>query len=126
MAKKIVITLNDQATIRNMYQEAYNDAVNLINEATNFISTLQNSAILKDAPIEEQTKYMKAMTDMLKMKDNANKTKLDIARGLSEYSSKMNKGIKDEENELSFTKEDLDAVMKAAKQTTSVQNYKTK
>ena len=74
-----------------MLQESYNDAILLINEASRHISILENSTELKDAILEEKTKYTKAMTDLLKEKSNAIKLKISVANQLQNALTKLNK-----------------------------------
>ena len=91
MSKKINIQINDENSYRLLLQESYNDAILLINEASRHISILENSTELKDAILEEKTKYTKAMTDLLKEKSNAIKLKISVANQLQNALTKLNK-----------------------------------
>ena len=91
MTKKINIQLNDENSYRLLLQETYNDAILLINEASRHISILENSTELKEAILEEKTKYTKAMTDLLKEKSNAIKLKISVANQLQNTLNKLNK-----------------------------------
>lgn len=83
MAKYKVI-INSLDNVRDLLQEAYNQADEQLIQSQNEISKLANSTKLSDEIMESKAKYAKAMNDYLGMKDKSIAKKIEIARLLSD------------------------------------------
>jgi phosphoribosyl-dephospho-CoA transferase len=77
-AKRQIIAVNDNDSLRNVLQEVYNNVCNQINDAQKVINEVTAAASPED--VDEWVKVAKAKTDALKLKDSAIKTKLDIGK----------------------------------------------
>ena len=100
MAKYKVI-INSLDNVRDLLQEAYNQADEQIIQSQNEISKLAASTKLQDEIMESKAKYAKAMNDYLGMKDKAINKKIDIARLLTEickHNGDVNKAVAEETN----------------------------
>lgn len=87
MNKKIShyrIELNSAENVRELLQEIYQLANEQILQAQNEINKLASSSELKDEIMDSRVKYAKAVNDYMNMRDKAIKTKLDVARLLTE------------------------------------------
>lgn len=87
MNKKIShykIELNSAENVRDLLQEIYQLANEQILQAQNEINKLASSSELKDEIMDSRVKYAKAVNDYMNMRDKAIKTKLDVARLLTE------------------------------------------
>lgn len=83
MAKYKVI-INSLENVRELLQEAYNQADEQLIQSQNEISKLSNSTKLSEEIMESKAKYAKAMNDYLGMKDKSIAKKIEIARLLTE------------------------------------------
>ena len=83
MAKYKVI-INSLENVRELLQEAYNQADEQLIQSQNEISKLSSSTKLQEEIMEAKAKYAKAMNDYLGMKDKAISKKIEIARLLTE------------------------------------------
>lgn len=81
---KYKIVINSLENVRELLQEAYNQADEQLIQAQNEISKLSSSTKLSEEIMESKAKYAKAMNDYLGMKDKAINKKIDIARLLTE------------------------------------------
>ena len=87
MNKKIShykIELNSAENVRDLLQEIYQLANEQILQAQNEINKLASSSELKDEIMDSRVKYAKAVNENMNMRDKAIKTKLDVARLLTE------------------------------------------
>ena len=101
---KYKVVINSLENIRDLLQEAYNQADEQLIQSQNEISKLSNSTKLSEEIMESKAKYAKAMNDYLGMKDKSIAKKIEIARLLSEickHNGEVNKG--NEENTKSMT-----------------------
>lgn len=84
--KKQDVRINDTASLEGLLQETYNDALLQITEVQSVINELsanvnaETSRSDNDLTIEDLTKIAKEKGGLLKVKDSAIRTKLDIAR----------------------------------------------
>jgi hypothetical protein len=84
--KKQDVKINDSTSLEGLLQETYNDACLQITEVQSVINELSANVNLEagrqdnDLTIEDLTKIAKEKGGLLKVKDNAIRTKLDIAR----------------------------------------------
>lgn len=81
---KYKVVINSLENVRELLQEAYNQADEQLIQAQNEISKLSSSTKLSEEIMESKAKYAKAMNDYLGMKDKAINKKIDIARLLTE------------------------------------------
>lgn len=84
------VKLNSASKIEELLQEVYDQACRQINEIQNEINKLTNSTNLAadDFTMEDKAKYFKAIHDLNGDKNNAIKTKLDIAKFMGEIIKK--------------------------------------
>ena len=98
---KYKVVINSLENVRDLLQEAYNQADEQLIQSQNEISKLANSTKLQDEIMESKAKYAKAMNDYLGMKDKAINKKIDIARLLTEickHNGDVNKAVAEETN----------------------------
>lgn len=81
---KYKVVINSLDNVRELLQEAYNQADEQLIQSQNEISKLSSSTKLSEEIMESKAKYAKAMNDYLGMKDKAISKKIEIARLLSE------------------------------------------
>ncbi len=101
---KYKVVINSLDNVRELLQEAYNQADEQLIQSQNEISKLSSSTKLSEEIMESKAKYAKAMNDYLGMKDKAISKKIEIARLLSEickHNGDSNKG--NEENAKAMT-----------------------
>lgn len=101
---KYKVVINSLDNVRELLQEAYNQADEQLIQSQNEISKLANSTKLSEEIMESKAKYAKAMNDYLGMKDKSIAKKIEIARLLSEickHNGDANKG--NEENAKAMT-----------------------
>ena len=73
---KYRISVNDVENIRDLLQETYNTADSQLKQSQDEITKLSNSTRLVDEPMDSKSKYMKAISDLLTIKDKAISKKL--------------------------------------------------
>lgn len=84
--KKQDVKINDSTSLEGLLQETYNDACLQITEVQSVINELSSNVNAEtsrqdnDLTIEDLTKIAKEKGGLLKVKDSAIRTKLDIAR----------------------------------------------
>lgn len=84
--KKQDVKINDSTSLEGLLQETYNDACLQITEVQSVINELSANVNAEtqrqdnDLTIEDLTKIAKEKGGLLKVKDSAIRTKLDIAR----------------------------------------------
>jgi hypothetical protein len=81
---KYKVVINSLENVRELLQEAYNQADEQLIQSQNEISKLSNSTKLSDEIMESKAKYAKAMNDFLGMKDKSIAKKIEIARLLAD------------------------------------------
>ena len=81
---KYKINVNDIENIRDLLQETYNVADSQLKQSQDEITKLSNSTRLVDEPMDSKSKYMKAISDLLTIKDKAISKKIEIAKLLTE------------------------------------------
>ena len=81
---KYKVVINSLENVRELLQEAYNQADEQLIQSQNEISKLANSTKLSEEIMESKAKYAKAMNDYLGMKDKSIAKKIEIARLLTE------------------------------------------
>lgn len=81
---KYKVVINSLENVRELLQEAYNQADEQLIQSQNEISKLSNSTKLSEEIMESKAKYAKAMNDYLGMKDKSIAKKIEIARLLTE------------------------------------------
>lgn len=81
---KYKINVNDVDNIRDLLQETYNVADSQLKQSQDEITKLANSTRLVDEPMDSKSKYMKAISDLLTIKDKAISKKIEIAKLLTE------------------------------------------
>lgn len=81
---KYRISVNDVENIRELLQETYNTADSQLKQSQDEITKLSNSTRLIDEPMDSKSKYMKAISDLLTIKDKAISKKIEIAKLLTE------------------------------------------
>lgn len=81
---KYRISVNDVENIRDLLQETYNTADSQLKQSQDEITKLSNSTRLIDEPMDSKSKYMKAISDLLTIKDKAISKKIEIAKLLTE------------------------------------------
>lgn len=104
MAKYKVI-INSLENVRELLQEAYNQADEQLIQSQNEISKLSNSTKLSEEIMESKAKYAKAMNDYLGMKDKSIAKKIEIARLLTEickHNGDANKGTEESAKAMTF------------------------
>lgn len=102
---KYKVVINSLDNVRELLQEAYNQADEQLIQSQNEISKLSSSTKLSEEIMESKAKYAKAMNDYLGMKDKAISKKIEIARLLSEickHNGEINKGNEDSGKAMSF------------------------
>ena len=77
---KFKIELNNANNVRDLLQETYRLADQQLVQAQGEMNKLANATRLQDEVMDSKQKYSKAMNDYLTIKDNAIRTKLDIAK----------------------------------------------
>lgn len=77
---KFKILLNNANNVRDLLQETYKLADQQLVQAQDEMNKLANATRLQDEVMDAKQKYSKAMNDYLSIKDKAIKTKLDIAK----------------------------------------------
>ena len=78
------IQLNNASNIRDLLQETYKLADQQLVQAQDEMNKLANATRLQDEVMDSKQKYSKAMNDYLTIKDKAIRTKLDIAKLMTE------------------------------------------
>jgi hypothetical protein len=104
--KKYKIELNSADNVRDLLQETYQLADEQIIQAQNEINKLANATKLQDEVMDARTKYAKAINDYMGMRDKAIKTKLDIAKLLTEimtHNGDINKALNDDSSQRKTT-----------------------
>lgn len=81
---KFKIELNNASNIRDLLQETYKLADQQLVQAQDEMNKLANATRLQDEVMDSKQKYSKAMNDYLTIKDRAIRTKLDIAKLMTE------------------------------------------
>ncbi len=81
---KYKVQLNDAANIKDLLQITYNLADEQLIQAQNEMNKLANSTRLQEEVMDSKQKYSKAMNDYMTIKDKAIRTKLDIAKLMTE------------------------------------------
>lgn len=102
---KYKVVINSLDNVRELLQEAYNQADEQLIQSQNEISKLSSSTKLSEEIMESKAKYAKAMNDYLGMKDKAISKKIEIARLLSEickHNGEINKMNEDSGKAMSF------------------------
>lgn len=102
---KYKVVINSLDNVRELLQEAYNQADEQLIQSQNEISKLSSSTKLSEEIMESKAKYAKAMNDYLGMKDKAISKKIEIARLLSEickHNGDSNKGNEESAKSMSF------------------------
>lgn len=87
---RIKIKLNDINNLREILQEAYDQASSQIIQAQQEIAKLESSTNLAECCMDEKQKYAKAINDFLTIKDKAISKKTDITKQMSEILMKNN------------------------------------
>lgn len=77
---KFKIELNNANNVRDLLQETYRLADQQLVQAQDEMNKLANATRLQDEVMDSKQKYSKAMNDYLTIKDKAIRTKLDIAK----------------------------------------------
>lgn len=105
---KFKIELNNANNVRDLLQETYKLADQQLVQAQDEMNKLANATRLQDEVMDSKQKYSKAMNDYLSIKDKAIRTKLDIAKLMTEIMN-HNGNIKDavEQGGISSTTFDL-------------------
>lgn len=104
MANKVKIRLNSNDRIEELLQETYNQACEQLNQIQEEMNKITKSTTLVDVTIDEKQKYGKIMHDYLGDKDRAIKTKMDIAKLLSEIVAHRG-SVEETLNDKAFTKQ---------------------
>ena len=78
------IELNNASNIRDLLQETYKLADQQLVQAQDEMNKLANATRLQAEVMDSKQKYSKAMNDYLTIKDKAIRTKLDIAKLMTE------------------------------------------
>lgn len=102
---KYKVVINSLENVRELLQEAYNQADEQLIQSQNEISKLSNSTKLSEEIMESKAKYAKAMNDYLGMKDKSIAKKIEIARLLTEickHNGDANKGNEESTKAMSF------------------------
>lgn len=81
---KFKIELNNANNVRDLLQETYKLADQQLVQAQDEMNKLANATRLQDEVMDSKQKYSKAMNDYLSIKDKAIRTKLDIAKLMTE------------------------------------------
>ena len=81
---KFKIELNNANNVRDLLQETYRLADQQLVQAQDEMNKLANATRLQDEVMDSKQKYSKAMNDYLTIKDKAIRTKLDIAKLMTE------------------------------------------
>jgi hypothetical protein len=84
--QKQKIEINNTESLSGLMQETYNDACHQINEAQSVINEL--TAAAKPNDVDDATKIAKEKGGLLKVKDAAIRTKLELAKLQSEILKK--------------------------------------
>lgn len=77
---KFKIELNNANNVRDLLQETYRLADQQLVQAQDEMNKLANATRLQEEVMDSKQKYSKAMNDYLTIKDKAIRTKLDIAK----------------------------------------------
>ena len=102
---KYKLVINSLENVRELLQEAYNQADEQLIQSQNEISKLSNSTKLSEEIMESKAKYAKAMNDYLGMKDKSIAKKIEIARLLTEickHNGDANKGNEESAKAMTF------------------------
>lgn len=94
------LKLNSIEKTESLLQEIYDDSVRQQNLCQNLISELKESTNLSTEPIENKTKFAKALNDFAATKDKAIGRKMDVAKVMAEilkYGGNIEKVITDDE-----------------------------
>jgi hypothetical protein len=81
---KFKVQLNDASNIKDLLQITYNLADEQLIQAQNEMNKLANATRLQEEVMDSKQKYSKAMNDYMTIKDKAIRTKLDIAKLMTE------------------------------------------
>ena len=81
---KFKVELNSSNNIRELLQETYRLADQQLIQAQDEMNKLANATRLQDEVMDSKQKYSKAMNDYMAIKDKAIRTKLDIAKLMTE------------------------------------------
>lgn len=105
MANKVKIKLNSKDTVAELLQETYIQACEQLNQVQEEINKISQSTTMgQDFSMDEKAKYGKIMHDFLGDKDRSIKTKVDIAKLLSEIIS-HNGSVEETLADKAFTKQ---------------------
>ena len=94
------LKLNSIEKTEALLQEIYDDSVRQQNLCQTLINELKESTPLRDEPIENKTKFAKAINDFAATKDKAIGRKMDVAKIMSEilkYAGNIEKVIGEDE-----------------------------
>jgi hypothetical protein len=78
--RKQTVKVNNVASLEGMMQETYNDACVQINDAQKAITELTNKVDKESTDNDDLTKIFKSKADLLKVKENGIKFKLELAK----------------------------------------------
>jgi predicted transcriptional regulator len=122
---KYKVVINSLDNVRELLQEAYNQADSQLIQSQNEISKLANSTNLADEIMESKAKYAKAMNDYLGMKDKAISKKIEIARLLSEICKHMGDVTKSDNENAKAMSFDFSKIREIINQGTSEKKNET-
>ena len=81
---KYKVVINSLENVRELLQEAYNQADEQLIQSQNEISKLSNSTKLSEEIMESKAKYAKAMNDYIGSREKAIGKKFEIAKLMAE------------------------------------------
>lgn len=118
---KFKLQLNSIDNLSDLLQQTLTEADSQIIQAQNEINKLTHSTKLEEEIMDAKSKYAKAISDYLKIKDMAIKAKIEICKIMNDV-NKMNGNLDNmDDNQVSTFNGSIDDIIKLTKQSVDAQ-----
>lgn len=118
---KFKLQLNSIDNLSDLLQQTLTEADSQIIQAQNEINKLTHSTKLEEEIMDAKSKYAKAISDYLKIKDMAIKTKIEICKIMNDV-NKVNGNLDNmDDSQVSSFNGSLDDIIKLTKQSVDAQ-----
>ena len=118
---KFKLQLNSIDNLSDLLQQTLTEADSQIIQAQNEINKLTHSTKLEEEIMDAKSKYAKAISDYMKIKDMAIKTKIEICKIMNDV-NKVNGNLDNmDDNQVSSFNGSIDDIIKLTKQSVDAQ-----
>lgn len=118
---KFKLQLNSIDNLSDLLQQTLTEADSQIIQAQNEINKLTHSTKLEEEIMDAKSKYAKAISDYLKIKDMAIKAKIEICKIMNDV-NKVNGNLDNmDDNQVSTFNGSIDDIIKLTKQSVDAQ-----